>query len=73
VERLLGWTLTFPFNFTGNPAASVPAGQSGGLPVGMQLIGRQHRDDDVIALSAAYERVRPWAAAYAVCEARLNN
>ncbi|MFC4950189.1 amidase [Pseudonocardia sp. GCM10023141] len=72
VDPLIGWTLTFPFNFTGNPAASVPAGLAGGLPVGMQLVGRQFRDDDVISLSAAYERVRPWADSYAVCEARLN-
>src|SRR5260370_29759010 len=31
---------TCPFDVTGHPAATVPAGTSAGLPVGMMLIGR---------------------------------
>jgi amidase/aspartyl-tRNA(Asn)/glutamyl-tRNA(Gln) amidotransferase subunit A len=46
----------------------VPAGLSGGLPVGMQMMGRRGADADVIAASAAFERLRPWD--YEVPEAR---
>ena len=65
VDRLLGWCLTYPFNFTGHPAASIPAGLSAdGLPVGLQIAGRRFADETVIAASAAFEQVRPWAATY---------
>jgi amidase/aspartyl-tRNA(Asn)/glutamyl-tRNA(Gln) amidotransferase subunit A len=61
VEPLIGWCLTFPINWSGHPAASVPAGLTDdGLPVGLQLIGRRFEDATVLAASAALERVRPW-------------
>lgn len=60
IEPLRGWVLTQPYNFTGHPAASVPAGFVDGLPVGMQIAGRRHADAAVIAASAALERQRPW-------------
>jgi amidase/aspartyl-tRNA(Asn)/glutamyl-tRNA(Gln) amidotransferase subunit A len=64
VDPLIGWCLTHPFNFTGHPAASIPAGFADGLPVGMQIIGPRFADDDVLAASAAFERTRPWDDAY---------
>lgn len=70
VDPLLGWCLTYFTNFTGNPAASIPAGFVDGLPVGMQLIGRQRADADLLAASAAYERIRPWQDAYQTCAMR---
>jgi Asp-tRNA(Asn)/Glu-tRNA(Gln) amidotransferase A subunit family amidase len=61
VDPYAGWFPTFVFNLTGHPAASVPAGLTDdGLPVGLQLAGRRFADDDVLAASAALERVRPW-------------
>jgi amidase len=51
-------------NFTGHPAASIPAGEVGGLPVGMQIIGRRNADADVLAASAVFEKLRPWAGRY---------
>jgi amidase/aspartyl-tRNA(Asn)/glutamyl-tRNA(Gln) amidotransferase subunit A len=63
--------MTYFFNFTGHPAATVPAGHADGLPVGMQIIGRRYADADVLAASAAFERLRPWRATYAKVEARL--
>ena len=52
----------FPFNLTGQPAASVPAGWSaGGLPAGLQIVGRHLADATVLKAAAAFEQARPWA------------
>ena len=52
---------TMHANAIGHPAASVPAGLSrDGLPVGLQVIGRRHDEETVLAASAAFERARPW-------------
>ena len=58
----LGWMpFTFPFNLTGQPAASVPVGfTAAGLPVGLQIVGRRHADRAVLAASAAFEAAAPW-------------
>jgi amidase len=67
VDELIGWCLTYPLNFTGHPAASVPAGlASGNLPVGMQIIGRRYADSIVLRASAVFERVRPWHESYRI-------
>jgi Asp-tRNA(Asn)/Glu-tRNA(Gln) amidotransferase A subunit family amidase len=61
VDPLIGWCMTFPINFTGHPAISVPAGTTPeGLPVGMQIIGRRHRDESVLALASRFEQAQPW-------------
>ncbi len=65
VEPLIGWCLTYPINFTGHPAASIPAGfTDDGLPIGLQIVGRRFADDTVLAASAAFERARPWHHTY---------
>jgi Asp-tRNA(Asn)/Glu-tRNA(Gln) amidotransferase A subunit family amidase len=65
VDPCIGWCLTYPLNFGGNPAASIPAGlDEQGLPVGLQIIGRRHDDSTVLAASRAFEQFRPWAASY---------
>jgi aspartyl-tRNA(Asn)/glutamyl-tRNA(Gln) amidotransferase subunit A len=52
---------TYPFNLTGNPAASVPAGWTDdGLPVGLQIIGRHLDDALVLRASACFEQAQPW-------------
>jgi aspartyl-tRNA(Asn)/glutamyl-tRNA(Gln) amidotransferase subunit A len=52
---------TYPFNLTGQPAASVPCGfTKDGLPVGLQIVGRRFADQTVLRSAAAFERARPW-------------
>jgi aspartyl-tRNA(Asn)/glutamyl-tRNA(Gln) amidotransferase subunit A len=59
----LSWTaFTYPFNVTGQPAASVPCGRdSEGLPVGLQIVGRRGEDGLVLRAARAFERVFPWS------------
>lgn len=53
---------TAPWNVTGNPAASVPAGfAADGLPLAVQLVGRPHAETTLLSLSAQLEQARPWA------------
>lgn len=62
LEPLIGFCETYFSNFTGNPAASVPAGLTKtGLPVGMQIIGKKFRDEDVFAVAKTFEDIAPWS------------
>jgi aspartyl-tRNA(Asn)/glutamyl-tRNA(Gln) amidotransferase subunit A len=60
----IGWMpFTYPFNITGQPAASIPCGWTDkGLPVGLQIIGRRFDDATVLRAAAAFEAALPWAA-----------
>ena len=52
---------TYPFNFSGHPAATVRAGfTDDGLPVGLQIVAPRHRDDLVLQAAYTYEQERPW-------------
>src|SRR5256886_745170 len=48
---------TGPFDVTGHPAITVPAGLSGGLPVGMMLIGRHWQDATVLRAADAFQKL----------------
>jgi aspartyl-tRNA(Asn)/glutamyl-tRNA(Gln) amidotransferase subunit A len=53
--------LTRPFNFSGHPAASVPCGfTGGGLPIGMQIVGRPFDEATVLRVADAYQRLTDW-------------
>ena len=53
---------SYPFNLSWNPAASVPCGfTAGGLPVGLQIVGRRFDDLGVLQAAAAFEAIQPWA------------
>jgi amidase len=51
-----------PWNFTGQPACSVPAGfATDGLPRAVQLVGRPNDEATLVYLAAQLEAERPWA------------
>jgi Asp-tRNA(Asn)/Glu-tRNA(Gln) amidotransferase A subunit family amidase len=53
---------TYPFNLTGQPAATVPCGfTSEGLPVGLQIVGKWHAETTVLRAAACFEAAQPWA------------
>lgn len=60
-RNLVSWVYyTYPFNLTGQPAASVCAGIAPeGMPVGLQIVGRSYCEDDVVRAAAAFERTHP--------------
>jgi amidase len=47
---------TAPFDVTGHPACSVPAGLADGLPVGMMIIGKHFDDATVLRVAHAFEQ-----------------
>lgn len=55
----MDWTpFTYPFNLTQQPAASVPCGfTNGGLPIGIQIVGRMGEDARVLQASHALEKL----------------
>ncbi len=59
----LRWAgFSYPFNLTGQPAATCPCGFTPqGLPVGLQIVGRRFQDLTVLQASRAFEQARPWA------------
>jgi aspartyl-tRNA(Asn)/glutamyl-tRNA(Gln) amidotransferase subunit A len=48
--------LTLPFNYVGFPVLSIPSGFAGGLPLGVQLVGKLFDESSVLRLADAYER-----------------
>ena len=54
--------LTRPVNYLGLCALSQPAGLVGGLPVGVQIIGKPWAESTVLALGQAFEAVTPFHA-----------
>jgi aspartyl-tRNA(Asn)/glutamyl-tRNA(Gln) amidotransferase subunit A len=60
--RAAWYPYTMPFNLTGNPAVSLPAGFDGaGLPLAIQLVAPIGADALLLRVAAACERARPWA------------
>lgn len=57
-RNIVSWVYyTYPFNLTGQPAASLPIGfTDDGLPVGLQVVGRILGETDILSVCADYER-----------------
>ncbi|MFN3648894.1 MAG: Asp-tRNA(Asn)/Glu-tRNA(Gln) amidotransferase subunit GatA [Armatimonadota bacterium] len=51
---------TIPVNMAGTCAVSVPCGFSGGLPVGLQVIGQPFQEATMLRAAHAYEQATEW-------------
>lgn len=62
VQYLDAWSYTEWFNLLGNPAAVLPVSHSpDGLPIGVQIVGRPWKEEQVLSVAAALEsRCRAW-------------
>ena len=56
-RNIVSWVYyTYPFNLTGQPAASINAGfSSNNLPIGMQIISKTNREIDILNLAKHFE------------------
>jgi amidase len=56
------YPFTGVWNYTGQPAAAIPAGfTADGLPLSIQLVGRPGDEATLLSLAAQIEAARPWA------------
>jgi amidase len=62
LDELWTWiAFEYPFNATGQPAVTIPAGfDRAGLPIGFQIVGQPNGEFDLLTLAAAFESARPW-------------
>jgi amidase len=49
---------TAPFDLTGHPATSIPAGLADGLPVAMMIVAPRFHDALALRVAQAYEHAR---------------
>jgi Asp-tRNA(Asn)/Glu-tRNA(Gln) amidotransferase A subunit family amidase len=49
-----------PFSLTGQPVVDAPVHTEGGVLVGVQIVGRQGRDEDLLAVVRDLETVLGW-------------
>jgi aspartyl-tRNA(Asn)/glutamyl-tRNA(Gln) amidotransferase subunit A len=53
--------LTYPFNITGQPAATIPCGSTAdGLPICLQIVGKRFDDATVSEVAAVFGEANPW-------------
>ena len=58
IELYLEDIFTIPANLAGIPGLSVPAGMTGGLPVGIQFLGKAFHEGELLQVGSAFEKAR---------------
>ncbi len=64
LQMYLNDILTIPTNIAGIPGMSVPAGLSGGLPVGLQIMGPTLSEETLLRIAYAYEQATDFRGKY---------
>ncbi|MGQ0550090.1 MAG: Asp-tRNA(Asn)/Glu-tRNA(Gln) amidotransferase subunit GatA [Armatimonadota bacterium] len=60
LQMYLSDIFTIPVNLAGLPGLTLPCGFDGGLPVGLQLIGRAFEEETLLRAAYAYEQATSW-------------
>ena len=60
VQMYLNDVFTLPVNIAGLPGMSIPCGFDGGLPVGLQLIGKPFDEATLLRAGHAYQQATDW-------------
>jgi aspartyl-tRNA(Asn)/glutamyl-tRNA(Gln) amidotransferase subunit A len=60
LQMYLSDVCTLPINIAGIPAISIPAGFAGGLPIGMQIMGKPFNEETILRIAFAYEQATEW-------------
>jgi aspartyl-tRNA(Asn)/glutamyl-tRNA(Gln) amidotransferase subunit A len=60
VQMYMSDVCTLPINIAGVPAISIPAGFTGGLPIGMQIIGKPFSEETLFNIAFAYQQATNW-------------
>ncbi|MEK7848445.1 MAG: Asp-tRNA(Asn)/Glu-tRNA(Gln) amidotransferase subunit GatA [Chloroflexota bacterium] len=60
IQMYLSDIFTIPVNIAGIPALTLPAGFVGGLPVGMQLLGKALSEETLLRIGHAFQQATGW-------------
>ena len=60
VAMYLNDIYTIPANLAGLPGISVPCGEVGGLPIGMQLVGNYFAESHLLNIAHQYQAATDW-------------
>ncbi|NPV09182.1 MAG: Asp-tRNA(Asn)/Glu-tRNA(Gln) amidotransferase subunit GatA [Anaerolineae bacterium] len=60
LQMYLADVFTLALSLAGLPGMSVPCGFADGMPVGLQIMGRQYDEVTILRLADAFERVTDW-------------
>ncbi|MFC1906062.1 Asp-tRNA(Asn)/Glu-tRNA(Gln) amidotransferase subunit GatA [Chloroflexota bacterium] len=60
MQMYLSDVCVLPINIAGIPGISIPGGFIGGLPVGLQILGKSFDEETILRIAHAYEQATDW-------------